>query len=53
MWQDECMATTLALEGDAYVEHGVYAPGDTAPSRLLDGFAADVTAVFDAPKAGG
>ena len=45
--------TVLALEGDAYVEHGVYARGHAAASRLLDGFAADVTAVFDAPKAGG
>ncbi len=45
--------TVLALEGDAYVELGAYAAGDTAPSRLLDGFAADVTAVFAAPKAGG
>ena len=45
--------TVLALEEDAYVERGVYAAGDTAPSRLLDEFAADVTAVFDAPKAGG
>ena len=45
--------TVLALEGEAYVEHGVYAAGDTATSRLLGGFAADVTAVFDAPKTGG
>ena len=42
----------LALESGAYVEHGVFAAGDAAPSRLLDGFAADVTAVFDAPKSG-
>ena len=45
--------TVLVLEGDAYLEHGVYARGHAAASRLLDGFAADVTAVFDAPKAGG
>lgn len=44
--------TVLALAGDACVEHGAYAAGDTATSRLLDGFAADVTAVFDAAKAG-
>jgi hypothetical protein len=44
--------TVLALEGDAYVGHGVFAAGDSAASRLLEGFAADVTAVFDAPKAG-
>ncbi len=44
--------TVLALEGDAYIEHGVYGAGDTAASRLLDGFAADVEAVFDAPQSG-
>ena len=44
--------TVLALEGGAYVEHGVFAAGDSAGSRLLQGFAADVTTVFDAPKAG-
>jgi Uma2 family endonuclease len=44
--------TVLALEGDAYVGHGVFAAGDSAASRLLKGFAADVTAVFDAPRAG-
>ena len=44
--------TVLAFEGDAYVEHGVFAVGDTAASRLLDGFTADVTTVFDAPKSG-
>ena len=43
--------TVLVLEGDAYVERGVYSRGHAAASRLLDGFAADVTAVFDAPKA--
>ena len=44
--------TVLVLDGDAYVEHGVHALGDAAASRLLDGFVADVTAVFDAPKTG-
>ena len=44
--------TVLALESAAYVEHGVFSAGDSAGSRLLEGFAADVTAVFDAPKAG-
>ena len=41
--------TVLALRGDAYVEHGVYDRGSTATSPLLDGFSADVSAVFDAP----
>ncbi len=44
--------TVLALEGDAYVEHGVYAHGGSATSRLLAGFAVDVAAVFDAPESG-
>ncbi len=42
--------TVLALEEDAYVEHGVYRRSDSAASRLLNGFAADVTRVLDAPK---
>ncbi len=42
--------TVLALEEDAYVEHGVYRRSDSAASRRLDGFAADVTQVLDAPK---
>ena len=42
--------TVLALEGGAYVEHGVFGRGDTATSPLLEGFAADVSAVFDAPE---
>ena len=44
--------TVLVLEGQAYVERDVYARGDTAASPLLDGFAADVAAVFDAPESG-
>ena len=39
--------TVLALAGDAYVEHGVFARGDTATSTLLDGVAVDVTALFE------
>ena len=42
----------LSLRGAAYVEHGVYRRGDTATSALLAGFAAEVSAVFDAPGAG-
>ena len=44
--------TVLVLEGDAYVEQGAYARGDMAMSSLLDGFTADVAAVFDAPESG-
>ena len=42
--------TVLALAGEAYVEHGVFSRGDTATSPLLDGFAVDVTALFDFGK---
>ena len=42
----------LTLRGAAYVEQGVYRRGDTAPSALLSGFSAEVSAVFDAPAAG-
>ena len=41
--------TVLALEGNAYVEHGTFARGEAATSPLLAGFAADVDAVFAAP----
>ena len=42
--------TVLVLEGAAYVEHGVFRRGDNATSPLLDGFTANVSAVFDAPE---
>ena len=42
--------TVLTLKGDAYVEHGVFRRGDNATSPLLDGFTANVSAVFDAPE---
>ena len=41
----------LTLQGAAYVEHGEYVRGNTAKSPLLAGFAAEVSAVFDAPAA--
>ena len=37
----------LTLAGNAYVEHGVFARGDTATSPLLDGVTVDVAALFD------
>ena len=40
--------TVLALQGAAYVEHGVFARGARADSVLLDGLTVDVGAVFDA-----
>ena len=44
--------TVFALEGDVYAELGVHGRGDTARSRLLDGFGVPVTDVLDAPKPG-
>ena len=44
--------TVLALDGDTYVEQGVYSRGESAASSLLAGFAVDATAVFDAPRSG-
>ena len=38
--------TVLVLTGGRYVEHGVFARGDTATSRLLDGFAVEAAVVF-------
>ena len=44
--------TVLALEGESYVEHGRFSRGEAATSPLLEGFTADVSAVFDAPESG-
>ena len=44
--------TVLQLQGDGYQEHGTFGRGELAASVLLDGFAADVDAVFDAPVTG-
>jgi len=44
--------TVLALEGAAYIEHATHARGGTATSPSLEGFTADVSAVFDAPESG-
>ena len=44
--------TVLALHGGADVEHGAFARGKAATSPLLEGFVADVAAVFDAPESG-
>ncbi len=44
--------TVLTLEGGAYVQHGVFGRGGVSTSPLLAVFAADVSAVFDAPESG-
>lgn len=40
----------FALQGDQYAEHGVFVPGESATSKLLPGFAVNVTEVFAAAK---
>lgn len=40
--------TVLALDGDAYAEHGTFQRGQSATSRLLPGFAIPVDDIFDA-----
>jgi Uma2 family endonuclease len=47
---EENRITVLTLDGDRYVEHGVFARGDRATSPLLPGFEVDVTAVLDAQE---
>ena len=49
--RDETL-TVLVLHGEAYVEHGRYGRGETAASVLLEGSAAEASAVFDAPETG-
>ena len=44
--------TVLALRGDTYAEHGVYARGGIARSALLAGFTAPVSDVFEAAELG-
>lgn len=40
--------TVLVLDGEAYIEHGVFQRGERAISRLIDGFSVDVSEVLDA-----
>lgn len=40
--------TVLVLDGESYVEHGVFRRGDHAISKLLDGFRVSVDEVLDA-----
>jgi Uma2 family endonuclease len=45
---EEGRIIVLALEGTKYAEHGTFARGDRATSRLLASFSVDVTAALDA-----
>lgn len=45
---EEETITVLRLEGDQYIEHGVFRRGETATSALLEGFTVGVDAVLDA-----
>ena len=49
---DSETVTVLTLAGNTYVEHGVFARGETATSALLDGVAVDVTSLFDEAESG-
>lgn len=42
--------TVLALEGERYVVHGEFLPGQQAVSRLLEGLSIDVAATFKAAE---
>jgi Uma2 family endonuclease len=44
----EQRVTVLTLDGQAYLVHGVFAPGERATSVLLTGFEVDVAAAFAA-----
>jgi Uma2 family endonuclease len=46
---DEGRITVLSLEGTEYAEHGVFGRSEQATSRLLPGFAVDVTEALN-PK---
>jgi Uma2 family endonuclease len=43
--------TVLTLDGKVYQQHGVFGEGETATSKLLEGFAVKVADVFQAAKA--
>lgn len=42
--------TVLTLSGESYTVHGDFVPGEQATSRLLDGFAVDVTEAFQSAE---
>lgn len=48
---DTATVTVLVLAGDEYREHGTFRRGTRAASHLLQGFYADVAAIFDSADA--
>ncbi len=48
---ESATVTVLALDGEAYREHGVFKAGEMATSVLLPGLAVDVTALWAAGQA--
>ena len=48
---DTATVTVLVLAGDEYREHGNFRRGTRAASYLLQGFSADVAAIFDSAEA--
>jgi Uma2 family endonuclease len=49
--QQQITVLVLPQGGAEYLTHGIFLPGMTATSSRLEGFAVDVTAVFEAAKA--
>jgi Uma2 family endonuclease len=47
----EKQITVLVLDGESYATHGIFREGQQASSKLLSGFAVDVSAVFKAASA--
>ena len=45
---DEGLITVLRLDGDRYVEHGIFKRGETATSALLPELTVNVDVVLDA-----
>lgn len=48
--EEKITVLTLPDGASAYAQHGLFKPGESATSKLLDGFSVDVQAVFDAAK---
>lgn len=44
--------TVLTLDGNRYIDHGPFRPGEVAVSYLLDGLSVAVSAIFEAGRVG-